>query len=283
MRNRSIVQVIALSIAAMGICACSRSGPSTAGSAHISSSSSASASSSVAVAAASASSSVATDSSSAPSEPPATPAVATSRQEQATAAAANSQVRDAILLVKRMKRDPKLARLLARSKGVFLMPHYGRGGIIIGGVGGPGMLFVHRNGDWYGPAFYTVGGFNIGLQLGAAKGPVAMLLMNDKTVAMFENHKHKWSMNAAAGLTVVKYGGETENTSSYKDVVLWSELKGLYGGVAIGANNITVNAAANRSYYHRNMTTRQIMNGSDNLSHAQLLHTVLAETVAKAQ
>jgi lipid-binding SYLF domain-containing protein len=212
-----------------------------------------------------------------------TPAAETSGQEQPAAAGANSQVRDATLLVKRMKRDPKLARLLARSKGIFLIPHYGRGGIIIGGVGGPGMLFVHRNGEWYGPAFYKVGGFNIGLQIGAVKGAVAMLLMNDKTVAMFANHKHKWSMNTAAGVTVVKYGGEAENTSSYKDVVLWSELKGLYGGVAIGASNITVNAAANRGYYHHNMTTRQIMDGSDNLSHAQLLHTTLAGTVAKAQ
>jgi lipid-binding SYLF domain-containing protein len=207
----------------------------------------------------------------------------TSGQEQPTAAGANNQVRDATLLVKRMKRDRKLARLLARSKGVFLMPHYGRGGIIIGGVGGPGILLVHRKGEWYGPAFYTVGGFNIGLQVGAATGPVAMLLMNNKTVAMFENHKHKWSMNTAAGLTVVKYGGEAENTSSYKDVVLWTELKGFYGGVAIGASNITVNDAANRGYYHRNMTTRQIMDGSDNLSHAQPLHTALAGTVAQAQ
>jgi lipid-binding SYLF domain-containing protein len=212
-----------------------------------------------------------------------TPAVEASGQEQPTAAGGSSEVRDATLLVKKMQRDRKLARLLARAKGVFLMPHYGRGGIIIGGVGGPGMLLVHRNGEWYGPAFYSVGGFNIGLQLGAVKGPVAMLLMNDKTVAMFENHKHKWSMNAAAGLTVVKYGGEAENTSSYKDVVLWTDLKGLYGGVAIGASNIKVNAAANRGYYHRSMTTRQIMDGSDNLSHAQALNITLAGTVAKAQ
>jgi len=204
------------------------------------------------------------------------PALAASDEEPTPGASARKEVRDATAVVKRMKHDPRLARLLAKSKAVFLVPHYGRGGIIIGGAGGTGMLLVHRKGGWSPPAFYSVGGFNIGIQLGAAGGPVAMLLMNDKSIKMFEDHPSKWSMSTAAGVTFVKYGGETEGSTSYSDVVLWTGLQGLYGGVSIGASDVIFNADVNRGYYHRKLTARQIIGGSS--SEAQPLLAALGST-----
>jgi lipid-binding SYLF domain-containing protein len=212
------------------------------------------------------------------------PALADTDGTVKAAAGARSDVNDAMLLIMQMKRDHKLARLLARSKGVFLMPHYGKGGLILGGGGGAGLLLVHRDQQWFGPVFYSVGGFSFGLQAGAAGGPIAMLLMNDQTVAKFEDHASKWSMDTNAGVTVVKYGGATEAESAYPDIVLWTGLKGLYGGVSVGANNITVDSDSNRGYYHRDMTPRQILAGNMKLSHSQPLHSMLGGTVvAKAK
>jgi lipid-binding SYLF domain-containing protein len=201
------------------------------------------------------------------------------------AADARNQVNDATRLVRQMKRDHHLARLLARSKGVFLMPHYGKGGFIVGGSGGPGLLYVHRGQEWFGPVFYSVGGVSFGLQAGGAGGPIAMLLMNDKTVAKFEDHASKWSMDTNAAVTFVKYGGATETESAYPDIVVWTAgLKGLYGGVSVGADNMTVNSECNSAYYHDDMTPRQILAGNQKLSHAQPLHSLLEGTVvAKAK
>lgn len=206
----------------------------------------------------------------------AAPAKAASTDEPPTAANARRLVHDATQLVRTLRHDRKLARLLARSRGVFLVPHYGRGGIVLGGVGGTGLLLAHRNGAWYGPAFYTVSGFNIGVQVGAMVGPVAMFLMSNRSVALFENHKHKWSLDTSAGVTVVKYGGEAEGTGSYGDVVLWSALKGLYGGVSVGASGFVIDPAAIHGYYHHNLSARQIMAGRYRLSHGHALQIALA-------
>jgi hypothetical protein len=83
-------------------------------------------------------------------------------------------------------------------------------------------------------------------------------------------------MRTAAGLTVVKYDGEAENASRDGDVVVWSALKGLYGGVALGATNIAVDKDSNAGYYHHTFTPRQITAGSARLSYAQPLHAALA-------
>lgn len=224
------------------------------------------------------------------------PAHAESYEEEEAAADARSRVDDATLLVRLMKRDHKLAYLMSRARGVFLIPHYGKGGVILAGGGGPGMLFVHRHGQWYGPVFYTVGGFSIGVQAGAAGGSIAMLLMNNKTVDAFVDHTSRWSLDADAGITLVTYGANTQSSSSYPDVVMWSSLEGLYGGIALGADNITVNGDSNRGYYHRDLTPREILAGTMRLSHNQRVHEMLerhvyyrvpprrvAKTVAKAK
>jgi lipid-binding SYLF domain-containing protein len=206
--------------------------------------------------------------------------------EQRPGADARHLVSDATLMVKKMRHERKLARLLARAKGVMLIPHYSKGGIVIGGAGGEGVMLVHRDGDWYGPVFYSIGGINLGVQVGAAGGPVAMLLMNDKTVRQLESHHSKWSMRTAAGLTVVKYDGEAENARRDGDVVVWSGLKGFYGGVALGASNITVDRDENHSYYHHALSPLQIASGTARLSHSQPLHEALAAAsvrVAKAK
>jgi lipid-binding SYLF domain-containing protein len=174
-----------------------------------------------------------------------------------------------------MRHDRKLARLMARARGILLIPHYSQGGIVIGGAGGTGLLLVRRGDEWYGPVFYSLGGLNIGLQLGVSAGPAAMLLMNQKAVARLEDHTSRWSLRTAAGLTMVKYDGEAVNSGSFGDVVVWTHLKGLYGGVSLGASNITVDADSNRYYYHSTMSARQIVSGSAQLAHAQPLHAAL--------
>jgi lipid-binding SYLF domain-containing protein len=202
-------------------------------------------------------------------------------ERQQAAADDRRLVGDAAVMVKKMRHDRKLTRLLARAKGVVLIPHYGKAGIGIGGAGGEGLLLVHRENDWYGPAFYSIGGISLGIQLGIAGGPVAMLLMNDKTVKQFETRPSKWSMRTAAGLTVVKYDGEAENASRDGDVVVWSALKGLYGGVALGASNISVDKDGNSGYYHHDYTPRQIVAGTARLSHSQPLHAALEGAALK--
>lgn len=175
-----------------------------------------------------------------------------------------SQVDESVQVVQRMKSDPRVTDMLARAKGVFIMPDYGRGAIGVGVQGGEGLLLVRRQGQGFSnPVFYDMGGISIGAQLGASGGQVALLLMTDKAVQQFESGK-KFSLNADAGLTIVNWSRRAQtSTGKLEDIVVWSNAKGAYAGLSVGVNDIMLDRDANRAYYGRTeLTPQQILDGA---------------------
>jgi SH3 domain-containing YSC84-like protein 1 len=193
---------------------------------------------------------------------------------------AQDRVTDAINVVERMKQDPGLARLLRESRGVFIVPHYGKGGLIIGGQGGTGVVLAHRHAKWSDPAFFDVGGASIGAQAGGEKGSVVMLLMTDKALDRFENSRNKWSLGANAGLTVVRYSGNAHAQTGRGDVIVWSSASGLYGGLTAGVTDITPSGRLDRAYYQQRASAREILGGNLHNSAADPLRDALETHVA---
>ena len=179
-----------------------------------------------------------------------------------TEQSAQDRVNDAVQVVKDMQRDPNVAQLLHRAEGVFIVPHYGKGGFIVGGQGGGGVLMVRHAEHWSDPAFYSIGGGSVGAQAGGEAGAIGMLLMTRKAVHKFENSTNTWSLNANAGLTVVTYSGKAQAETGKGDVILWSDTKGLYGGLTASVTDITPNPKMDAAYYGRHANAREILSGS---------------------
>src|SRR5690242_19770661 len=73
-------------------------------------------------------------------------------QETADAAAdAQMRVNDAIGVVGKMKADPHAGELLAKAKGVVLIPHYLQAALVFGGRSGSGLLLVRGDARWTDP------------------------------------------------------------------------------------------------------------------------------------
>lgn len=195
------------------------------------------------------------------------------------ASSAQDRVKSAESLVQQMKQDPALAAVLQRAKGIFIIPQYGRGGFIVGGQGGGGVVLVKHHGDWSSPAFYTMSGGSIGAQAGGEGGAVAMILMTPKAVSRFESSSSGWSLNGNAGLTVVKWSGRTQaNTGG--DVLLWTNTKGLYGGLTASLTHISADTKMDHAYYHRPVTSSEILAGNVSNPNADPLREALASRVA---
>ena len=146
-----------------------------------------------------------------------------------------------------MESQPDVARLLHRAKGVFIVPHYGRGAIGLGRSGGAGVLVAREHGHWGNPIFYKIGSVSLGTQIGASAGPIAMILMTTQAVDHFKQ-TNAFSVNANAGLTVVNYSARRQ-ASTRGDVVLWSHTKGAFVGASIQASAIRADNGENRAYY----------------------------------
>jgi len=183
-----------------------------------------------------------------------------------TASDSKERVNDALHTVEHLKQDKQLASVLARAKGVFVIPHYGKGALIVGGQGGGGVVLARRNGEWTNPAFFSLDGGSIGLQAGGEGGSIVYLLMTDKAVNKFANSQNTWSLNANAGLTIVTWSEKGQANTGNGDVILWTDTNGLYGGLTASVTDITPDRDMDRAYYGHQVTSQQILSGNANLS-----------------
>ena len=197
-------------------------------------------------------------------------------------ARAQDRIDDSARLVHQMKQDPNLAQLLSEARGVFIIPHYGKAGFIVGGQGGGGVVLAKHDNQWTDPAFFNIGGASIGWQAGATGGSIVMMLMTPRAVNQFERSKGKWSLHAGADLTVVRYSGDLEATTrGHNDIIVWTNTRGLYGGLTAGVTDITPDNAMDHDYYRDRVTPRMILNGTVTTHEANGLRDELSTRVAE--
>jgi lipid-binding SYLF domain-containing protein len=168
-----------------------------------------------------------------------------------------------------------MPELLARARGVYILPTYARAALAVGASGGAGVLMVRRaDGSWGNPVFFNVGGLSIGLQAGAEGGPLALVLLNQKAVDSFRN-KNNFSLNADAGLTVINFARMAQGSTS-GDVVAWSGTKGLFGNAAtVAINDIRYNQRVTEAYYGKPLTALQAIDSAEPNPQADPLRKVL--------
>ncbi len=204
-----------------------------------------------------------------------------SRSAREDARDAQDRVDEAVKVVDEMKQDPHLARLLDRARGVFVIPRFGKGALIVGGEGGGGVVLARHEGRWSDPAFFAIGGASIGAQAGGSGGAVAMLLMTPSALEKFESSTGKWSLSAGAGLTVVNYSGNARaRTVPRGDVIVWSNQEGLYGGLTASATTVEPESKLNHAYYEQEVSSEQILMGSAKNPSADPLRDALLMRVA---
>jgi lipid-binding SYLF domain-containing protein len=161
-----------------------------------------------------------------------------------------------------MQADPQMRNLLARARGVLLVPEYGHGAFIIGGRGGEGVLLVRgRGGRWSNPAFFGLGGISIGFQAGGDAGQVAYILMSDGAVRQFEAGNN-FSLNAGAGLNIVTYKAGEHVDLTRGDVVVWSNTTGAFGGADVGATDVNYDGRLTGDFYGQpDVGIRDVLDG----------------------
>src|SRR5687767_5361751 len=88
---------------------------------------------------------------------------------------ARNEAREATQLINRIMTDPTKSiprSLLRRGQAIAVFTNVKKGGFIIGGTGGDGVISRRTGKTWGPPVYYDLGGANIGLQIGAKRGDV---------------------------------------------------------------------------------------------------------------
>lgn len=178
---------------------------------------------------------------------------------------ANDLVNQAMETVQRFKAMPDLkefANYMPSAHGVVVLPSVIKGGFMLGGEGGNGVLLA-KNGDgsWSQPAFYILGAASIGLQMGLQDTEIVLILRSDDAVTAILDHQGK--LGADAGLTVgtIGKGAEISTTANIGvDVLAFANSKiGLFGGAALEGAVLARRVDLNEAYYGQGATPRGIL------------------------
>jgi lipid-binding SYLF domain-containing protein len=161
-----------------------------------------------------------------------------SLSERASAATAAELSADGRAALGRLYAQSSKASRVGRSaKAILVFPKIVKAGLVVGGQGGEGVLFVRGKPT----AYYKIGAASFGLQAGGQSFSYALFLMTDKAVAHLEK-SNGWSIGSGPSVVVIDQGkAKTMNTTTLKDDVYAFPFgqKGLMAGLGLEGSKIS--------------------------------------------
>ncbi len=151
--------------------------------------------------------------------------------------------------------------LIDRANCVAVFPSVIKGGFIVGGQYGKGLISCRRaQGSWGAPAYFTIGGGSFGLQIGGQEVGLVLLVMNESGVEGLL--QDKFEIGAGAGASAGPVG---RNTHASTDILLkaqilsYSRSRGLFAGLELKGAVIMQDNEANKNIYGQEISAREII------------------------
>lgn len=143
------------------------------------------------------------------------------------------------------------------AKGIFIVPQMIRGGMIIGGSGGSGVLLAqdYQTGNWSYPAFYTIGSVSFGLQIGADVSEIILMVMTTRGIEAMLSTEFKLGGDVA--LAAGPVGGSAK--AQVADILAYGRSKGAFGGVTVEGALIQPDYEANNIFYSKDILPVDIL------------------------
>ena len=161
---------------------------------------------------------------------------------------------------KRFAADPDMTWFrdnLKDAEGVLIIPTSLKGGFIIGGSGGSGVMLARNSVfGWSYPAFYTMGSVTLGLQIGGEVSEIMLVIMSKagRDAMLTNEFKLGGDISVAAG--PVGAGAKAQTA----DVLAFSRTKGgLYVGLNLEGAVIATREDWNRAYYGADVRVADIL------------------------
>src|SRR6266513_5442089 len=172
--------------------------------------------------------------------------------------------------------------LLDRAEAVAVFPGVLKGGFIVGGRGGSGVISRRVANGWSAPAFFDLGGGSIGLQIGVASTDYILLFMNEHAVDSLLSDKFEigGEGSAAAG-PVGRSASASTDARLNAQILSYSRSKGAFAGLELKGVVINPDNEDNLQVY--GMTARDILTGANKISMSEMPEGVriFPETLAR--
>ena len=130
------------------------------------------------------------------------------------------------------KRVP--AKLLHRAQAIAIIPNVIRGGFIVGGRYGEGILMVKNQGVWSDPVFVTLAGGSFGWQIGLESIDVMLIFKSKERIRNLLGGKLTLGADASIAAGPVGRAGEASTDIRFRsEIYSYSKSRGVFAGVAL--------------------------------------------------
>lgn len=148
---------------------------------------------------------------------------------------------------------------LKTAKGFLVIPSMAKGGFIVGGSAGKGVLIAKdaETGSWNGPAFYTLGSASIGLQVGGKNSEMLIIVTSERGINRLLNSGAK--LGGDLSVAVGPLGEGVGSADVRADLIVFSRNKGLFGGASLEGSVVDVSQSRNRAYYGESLRPTDIL------------------------
>jgi lipid-binding SYLF domain-containing protein len=153
--------------------------------------------------------------------------------------------------------------VLASAECVAVVPTMLKGGFIVGARYGRGVASCRTPKGWSAPAFFTVKGGSIGLQIGAQAVDLVMLIMNDDGMKNLLNSEFKLGADASVAAGPVGRHAAADTDWKLKAQVLsYSRARGLFAGLELSGAAVGQDKDATREFYGRMVPFKTSLTGT---------------------
>src|SRR5690348_15131786 len=125
--------------------------------------------------------------------------------------------------------------VMSSAKCIVVVPNLVKGGFIAGGEHGRGIASCRTAGAWSAPAFVSVGGGSLGLQIGLQGVDLVMLVMNDQGFQHLLSSKFQLSGDASAAAGPVgRHASAGTDWKLNAEILTYSRAQGVFAKDHIG-------------------------------------------------
>ncbi len=194
-------------------------------------------------------------------------------------------VSKALFTVDKLSNHPDVGKwvrkYMAEAKAVLIFPQVLKGGFIVGGEGGTGVLLARAsNGEWSYPGFFSMGAGSFGLQIGAQKSELMLLIMTGKGLSAILESKVKIGGDISGAAGPYGAGAEASTTTNMNaDILSYSAAEGAFIGASVEGAVIWERKLLGESYYGNGSAAASsvVIDGKFANGHADPLRERLAE------
>ncbi len=138
--------------------------------------------------------------------------------------------------------------LLSKAQAIAVFTNVKKGGFILGGTGGDGVISRRMGNTWSAPVFYDVGGADVGFQIGVKQTDYILVFMTD--TALKDLLDDEVELSAGLGLAAGPVGDTASiGTGGVHNVYVYSNSGGAFAGATIGGGSIKANNSINEAIY----------------------------------